>query len=436
MFGKVLQKIESEFSGERGFALAILVYFLCLLPSYGFVLSQRYGYFPELSEFWPILAVLVGAGVYCLGLFSSGSGIGSLISSFGLIVLIVPCSLLFIAEPAVYGPGFAVVISCYLVFLIFCRIKLPAWIESRIPLQKSDSEKWRKLDNLVIGGTLILCLGAFIYGAANGGINFDFRKVYDHRSGMSGRIVLLCSLLGKVFLPFVAVAAVRKGSFFVAAIVVIGAILVFGVSSHKSHLILPLISLAVAYFYSKFDLKDFVGLLTIVIGLATLLHLIADGNGVSNWVYSLGVRRALFVPAFLTFEYVEFFSENTKYLWSTSRISFGLLDNPYDVSIPSLIGESLFQDGTKANVGFIGSGYAQAGILGALIYSIGFGLVVTLFRMFSVSGGEAFAFCLPTLSTIWQSSDFLTAIFSHFGLLVFAMVVVFFRRSSNCSENN
>ena len=54
------------------------------------------------------------------------------------------------------------------------------------------------------------------------------------------------------------------------------------------------------------------------------------------------IRRLLFTPPMLDERYVEFFSVNPLYYWSTSRFSFGFIKNPYDTSAPFVIGLEYF----------------------------------------------------------------------------------------------
>ena len=67
----------------------------------------------------------------------------------------------------------------------------------------------------------------------------------------------------------------------------------------------------------------------------------------------------MFLPALIDSFYIEFFSDNPKIYWSTSKITFGLVRDEYFTSAPFIIGKEFFGSAaTSANTGIIGSGVA------------------------------------------------------------------------------
>src|SRR3546814_303133 len=97
---------------------------------------------------------------------------------------------------------------------------------------------------------------------------------------------------------------------------------------------------------------------------------------------TLTTRRMFFVPAYANFLYHDFFSVSSHMYWADSRISLGLVHNPYGMSVPQLIMyvysdlNEIMRHGVatmgsaNANTGFLGAGYAHAGLLGMAIYGL------------------------------------------------------------------
>src|SRR3546814_17351042 len=87
-----------------------------------------------------------------------------------------------------------------------------------------------------------------------------------------------------------------------------------------------------------------------------------------------------FVPAYANFLYHDFFSVSSHMYWADSRISLGLVHNPYGMYVPQLIMyvysdlNDIMRHGVanmgsaNANTGFLGAVYAPPAILGMAIY--------------------------------------------------------------------
>lgn len=74
----------------------------------------------------------------------------------------------------------------------------------------------------------------------------------------------------------------------------------------------------------------------------------------------------MFVPQILDYCYYDFFNNNYLY-WSNSFLK-GVLNYPYDVTSPRLIGEVYFnKEDMAANNGLISDGFSNAGWIGVLI---------------------------------------------------------------------
>ncbi len=105
-----------------------------------------------------------------------------------------------------------------------------------------------------------------------------------------------------------------------------------------------------------------------------------------------------------------------------------MVDNPHGVTAPFLIGEEYFGDtDTSANAGMIGSGYANAGLIGVAVYAALIGLLISVLNAYGRRIGHAFvtAASLSTIFNVVTSTDLVTAILTH-GLLLLLLLLALF----------
>lgn len=284
---------------------------------------------------------------------------------------------------------------------------------------------------IIAFASIFLLLFFYIYGGFRN-FNLDITRVYDFREGAEEDLPPLFGYLGatfsKLLIPLGIVAALAYRLRSVAIGFAVISVVLFGFTSHKAMVLYPLI--AVVLYYSLEKSADFSKVLLLavaVMGLCLLdiyfLELYGD-QSIWGWFTSIFLRRALFVPPLLDFYYLEFFSRHMPMYWSDSRLTLGLIENPYGITAPYLVGEAYFGNETGANTGFIGSGFGQARIVGTLLYSVGAGLVVALINAHSERQGVAFVtsiMAVPAL-TMFTSTDFITLFLSHGVLLAFLLL--------------
>jgi len=191
--------------------------------------------------------------------------------------------------------------------------------------------------------------------------------------------------------------------------------LLFALSGHKGVLSSVIL---VVFFYILFKL-NFNNYNVLLLGFLGLLSfvLLLDVLEVSM-ISSLIIRRLLMVPAHLNFTYLEFFSNNEFVYWSNGILK-NFFNNPYDVDIVHTIGAYLGKPDMAANTGFIASGYAHAGVLGIIMYTI---IAIVLFNIINQLANNndkyfVMAIMFPIILTLFKSSDLLTTLLTH-GLFI------------------
>lgn len=281
--------------------------------------------------------------------------------------------------------------------------------------------------------TLVGALVVSGWMVASGGLvffNLNLMNVYEYRRDAGETIgVGLFSYMNiwapKVFGPCILVFGLLYRNRWLVFLALTLHIFWFGILNLKSVLFYPLIIIFVWFF-----LRTSRGLVIIpfmlVLGLLTayVVFLAADVIIVA----SLFIRRILFVPSYLTFEYYEYFSDAAHVYWTNSFMSW-YADYPYSDSPAELIGAWTGTTG-HANNSFFATGYMHAGVLGVVLYSLIVGLLLRVVDWFTYKRLPLWvgtSIVLVPLFALIRSADLPTTLLSH-GLAL-SMLALFFMRS-------
>lgn len=297
---------------------------------------------------------------------------------------------------------------------------------------------------IVFGAVVIaLAIQAFYGGLQN--FNLDIERVYEFRreaaSDLPAIFGYVYSSVASVLVPLVLILAIRNGSYWLIAAALASSVILFGMSHHKSVLFGPPTVAMMYYFFQRVKSGHFIAFafLTIpFIGIIEILYMRSFNSLEPAYLTSLIIRRVLFVPPMLDSLYIEYFSVNPKFLWSTSRIASWFSENNYGVTAPFVIGQEYFgDDDTSSNTGVIGSGFANAGLVGVVVYSIGLGLLIALLNAFGRRIGHPFvaAVGFATIVNVLTSTDLVTAVLTH-GLLLLIVVLALFPSESAPFSNS
>jgi hypothetical protein len=269
-------------------------------------------------------------------------------------------------------------------------------------------------------------------------INFDLRKVYEFRD-LAGEVTNqgLFSYVNKwafkLLGPLLIVLSLYKKNYILVFALVCLHLFWFSVSGHKSVLFYPFVTIFIYVIYNSSAWKK-IGIipmaLSIVVSISLLAYLLFD----YGFLASLFVRRVFFVPPYLAFEYYRFFDENGFLFWSYKTSL--LASYPYDVVPARVIGAYLGNPDTNANNSFFSTGYMNAGLLGMLIYSFVFSMILIVLDKLHRSGVPLWAIVgitVNTMHSIIKSADLITGIVTHgLGLTIIMLYLLstyFYRRS-------
>lgn len=342
-----------------------------------------------------------------------------------LFITLVPISLLYCLGGQDGSTFFAIAIG-FAVILAICSL-LPAFVLPR-PTRSSFSS----LILLII--VVVACVYIYqIFQAGRLWFNFSLLDVYEYRDQSSqiidqGIFSYLNVWMAKVLIPLLVAVSVWLRKYKETLLLCLLTVLVFGISQHKSVLFYPYIVIA-----SMIAFRTRKSLVILPCSLASLAILIIVFSGLSGDILlsSLLIRRAFFVPAYLTYKYFEFFSDNQFVFWSSSFLS-SFISYPYDVSTANVIGRYLGSVETAANNNFFASGFMHAGYFGLYFYSVMVGLILRVIDSLSANKLPSIfsvAITLVPMFALVTSSDLTTALLTH-GLGLSILFLYLFRSSS------
>lgn len=350
--------------------------------------------------------------------------------------------LYFIPSLVIYSLGGG---SNYLLFVILMSLMV-IFSVSRIKLRRMTMHAVTKKTIFTI---ILVCVAiSMAVQVAFGGLstfNLNILNVYEFRSEAASNIPTIFGYIisptGKILIPMGFVLSAYFKNLRMAIIFSVITVLYFGISQHKSILFAPFLVYFLYLAILKYGgIRSIMIFFTAVMGLLMLNHIaysLFSADSGASLISSFVLRRTLFAPALLDGFYIDFFSQNAKYYWSTSSITFGSINAQYDLNAPFLIGEVYFgNSSTAANSGIVASGFANAGIGGVLIYSIIFGLILSIFDSHGRKVGYNFVFAISLVVSISiiTTTDLVTSILTHGVLVLILILSIFPEREKN--KNN
>ncbi|MFG1490968.1 hypothetical protein ABMA58_17095, partial [Oceanospirillum sp. HFRX-1_2] len=223
-------------------------------------------------------------------------------------------------------------------------------------------------------------------------------------------------VVSKIVIPILTVISVIGKKRFLTLFSIASSLFFFGLTGNKAPILYPFIIIFV-YYVSGFKVRDIYILFFLLLSFLGILFMFFHDSFPLLFTFdSYMIRRAIFVPIQLNQFYIDFFSQNSWYLWADSKISFGLVSSPYNMISQNLIADVYFsKPQMSANAGWIASGYANAGFAGAVIYSVLVGFLFSYFISVSkvVSSNIVAASSIVIVLSILRSTDPITSLLTH-----------------------
>lgn len=265
-----------------------------------------------------------------------------------------------------------------------------------------------------------------LFSGSFSGVNFDLLDVYEFREDQevllySGIWAYATNWVIKVFSILLMILSLYYKKYFIFLTIFFLQILFFGLTAHKSVALYG----AVAVFTYFFTTKKYANLTILKMGLIALIiifistFLITSGNLIA----SFGLRRSLFVPAYLHYVYYEFFSTYGNIFWSNGFASV-FFDYPYENPASNMIGNYMGNVGMSANSGFLSSGLMHAGLFGIILYSILLMIVLVYLDLVRkhLPLNVTIAISIGPMISVLTSSDLIVSMLTH-GVAVLLLVL-------------
>ncbi|UVO52840.1 hypothetical protein [Sphingomonas sp. SUN039] len=410
------------------YAVLVLSLHYFMLPLYSQDFLERNWLAGADTALYPLIALLCATGVAFIASLSA-----RLPSRFFMVLLAAFPVLPMIALYSYRGaatPYLLMTVTCYALLAIIVRL----------PFKGVGSSLSARLAPITVVYAAIGGLGVFIGASILLGnlryLNFDFSDVYQFReaaieSRNSALEYLLTNLTG-FFVPLSIAMTVHYRKYGMLALLLVAMLLVFGLASHRSHILMPIFVIS-AFLALRYDFGQslFIGGLAIVclLGIAAFVFLGSENLGV------ITIRRMFFVPAYANFLYHDFFSVSQTMNWSDSRLTFGFLNNPYGMHgsrvIMNYYSDSNFYERLSnyntANTGFIGAGYGHARFAGMIFYTL---IVGILMKFADVIGSKigyvtvSAGLCNYFATVLFSSSDTLSSFLTYGSIFMIILALV------------
>jgi len=275
-----------------------------------------------------------------------------------------------------------------------------------------------RLALLLMVGLVLVAVGSLAVKVGAGGLNFDLAKVYEFRAEVSdaaysGLWAYLYSWVGGTICVALMAYFAATGRFGLAVLALLAQVFMFAATSHKVYLFQPVIVIGTYWLLARTPWRSVLvwGLFAAVLGAVALFAFFE-----LDFVGDLIVRRTLYVPAFLDFAYLDFFSSHDKVFLTNSLFSW-LSDYPYgDRATGLVIGNYIGFPDVNAVTGYLGTAYMNFGVGGLFLYSI---LIAALLRFldgcvaYGLPGVFVAASAVAPLRAVFTESDLFTTLLTH-----------------------
>ncbi len=230
---------------------------------------------------------------------------------------------------------------------------------------------------------LLFVIHKFMYNGWNFTLSTNYADVYENRASYTaylqqisgtawGYILSIVRNLASAVVPFYLLISLLHCRPLGVALATLTTLSMFAVSSGKGGLLLWGLVVALFLVYKLGFLQHMERLLDIGVVLLLLWCLAETLLLPSTPIYTVLVRRQMYMPAWLDTVYYRFFSEHTKVFWTQDTFLLkNLLSSvaTYDISPLYVISKQCFNGAVPSpNTGMFAEAYMHFGAVGALIY--------------------------------------------------------------------
>ena len=313
----------------------------------------------------------------------------------------------------------------FLYLIIFYNLFIFLIFEKKVKIKFISFPKSFIIILAIVIVLLVLIHYIKIVGIYN--LNFNLSKVYELRRSEvgilsnSGIFGYLNSWTSKIFNIFLIAFFLYKRNYILTLFFVFIQVLLFAYSGHKE-VLFSLILLFSLYFFEKFKKPSIIIVYGFIVGIIVLLIYYFATKDLM--LPSILIRRVFFIPSYLNFIYMEYFSKHDFIYWSNGILKY-FIPYSYNVQPVFLIGTYLGHPQEAANTGLFGSGYMQFGVIGIMIYILILAITVNIIQQFNkIPEWLVNSIILMPFLTAIISSDLPTTFLTHGFLIAIILLYI------------
>lgn len=217
------------------------------------------------------------------------------------------------------------------------------------------------------------------------------REVYNTRDVYKNADTATLDLVSigmYVFFPALLSMGLLNSSKGLIGIGILGELLIYSIGGHRATVAITVGVIGLYVVYSRYRefFPSIVAILFVFIALLPIISTVVNISFLSSIVF----ERFLISPGMISGLYFEYFSENPKATEEFLPFFYYLFEDPYDKSMPLIIGSEYFYSDTHSNGSFIASGFGSLGYAGIVLNSIIISISFWIYDSFSIKS-DSFA---------------------------------------------
>lgn len=305
----------------------------------------------------------------------------------------------------------------------------------------------------VRGICVFTCVATLIYVYMYNGLNLSviFNEMYTVRSeyakhalemtgSLASYLTLIVTRLSGWILPLYLYFALKKGNKLDIIFSLFTFLANFSVEMQKSSLMIVLIVIAIVLIEKKGKIAN-ISIIVIQAFIGLMLFSLAEyflyGQSV---LFTVFVRRLLYIPSYMNEKYYEFFSMNRKIYFTQDafliqNILQKVFGRAYTKSSVAVISSACFNGELPSpNTGLFAEAYSQLGILGIFVFPFIYKYIAKIVYKVSHFYGKGAIYVILFKLVLTITSVFTLTSSTFVGILLF-LGITLFAKSMSCSFN-
>ncbi len=370
------------------FFICLILYRLILLYIYDSHIVEVYGYYGFATNLSTLSVAVFSWGMYLIAA-AMLSVLPSLERPSSVVAIILFCSSY--APCVIYfdRSGFPIYYSVALflywsILILLLRLMPAIRLSFNHPTAVLKHENNKRFGDIVVLITALIVL--FIKFRHNGlYLHFDLVDVYQvrlaARSQSFGALSAYLMTWGSLIFAIRGVIAFSDRNYLLVVIMFFMELVVFSIAAHKFHILVLPVALVISKIYRVGMLYLIPIGFSVLVFMSVLVRIVFDS---AVLIYAIPFRQ-LFLPALITGNFVDFFSNHTPDFLQQSILGRLGMKSDYELPIPFLI-DAYYSDGSaSANTGLLADAYANFGFYGVFIFPVMFAVVL---RMLDSASGK------------------------------------------------